>query len=70
MFKGCGGLTDAFDDAIKSVWHITDVEYDYICKNATNEELDLFLGGDGKFSTMKKALVTVDRLINEMYNSM
>lgn len=70
VFKGCGGLTDAFDDAIKSVWYINDEEYDYICENATDEELDLFLGGNGKFSDMKKALTTVDKLIDEMYNSL
>ena len=63
-------LTDAFDDAIKSAWYINDEEYDYICEKATDEELDLFLGGDGGFSNMKKALATVDNLIDEMYNSL
>ena len=70
VFKGCGGLTDAFDYAIKSAWYINDEEYDYICEKATDEELDLFLGGDGGFSNMKKALATVDNLIDEMYNSL
>tara|TARA_R110000765_G_scaffold334538_2_gene424926 strand:- start:395 stop:643 length:249 start_codon:yes stop_codon:yes gene_type:complete len=70
VFKGCGGLNDAFDDAIKSAWYINDEEYDYICEKATDEELDLFLGGDGKFSNMKKALATVGKLIDEMYNSL
>ena len=68
VFKGCGGLTDAFDDAIKQAWYINDDEYDYISYNATDEELDLFLGGNFSFSDKKKALMIVDRLINEMYN--
>lgn len=70
VFKGCGGITDAFDDAIKSTWFINDEEYDYISENATDGELDLFLGGNGKFSDKKKAIATVDRLIDEMYNSL
>ena len=69
VFKGCGGLADSFDDAIKSAWYINDEEYDYICENATDEELDLFLGGNGKFSDKKKSLETVDRLIDEMYST-
>ncbi len=69
VFKGCGGLTDAFDDAMKSVWYINDEEYDYICENATDEELDLFLGGNGKFSDMKKSLTIVDRMIDKMYST-
>ena len=45
--KGCGGLIDAFDDAIKGLFNITDDEYDFICENATDEELDIFLSGFG-----------------------
>jgi hypothetical protein len=69
VFKGGGSLTDVFDDTIKSVWYINDEELDYISEKATDEELDLFLGGNNTFSDMKKALSTVDRLIEEMYNS-
>lgn len=68
-FKGCGGLYDAFDDAVKQAWYINDAEYDYICEFSTEEELDLFLGGDGTFSDMKKALRLVDNLLEEYENS-
>jgi len=67
VFKGCGGLTDAFDDAIKRCWWINDDEYDYIGEHATDDELNLFLGGNGKFSELKKALVVVDNLLERMY---
>ena len=45
--KGSGGITDIFDDAVKQLFNITDDEYDFICENATDDDLDLFLGGLG-----------------------
>jgi hypothetical protein len=60
--KGSGGLTDVFDDTIKGLFNITDDEYDFICENATDEELDTFLSGIGglnnepTFTEKKKAL--------------
>jgi hypothetical protein len=45
--KGSGGMTDIFDDAVKQLFNITDDEYDFICENATDDDLDLFLGGLG-----------------------
>ncbi len=61
-FKGFGGLIDVFDDAIKGSFNITDEEYDFICENATDEDLDLFLNGFGgldsepTFTDKRKAL--------------
>jgi len=69
IIKGFGGVTDAFDDAIKAAWWINDDEYDYISEFATCEELDLFLGGKC-FSDKKKAILVVDKLLIEMYNSL
>ena len=62
-FKSCGGFYDVFDDAVKGAWYINDAEYDYICEFSTEEELDLFLGGNGTFSDMKRALRAVDNLL-------
>jgi hypothetical protein len=51
-FKGRGGITDVFDDFIKGAFNITDEEYDFICENASDKELDEFLGGLGSFETL------------------
>ena len=58
--KGSGGMTDIFDDAVKQLFNITDDEYDFICENATDDDLDLFLGGLGGLgnSGSLKGLVT------------
>ncbi len=63
IFKNKGGIIDLFDDMIKSAFNITDDEYDFICENATDDELNLFLGGLGKndsepatFSDIRKSL--------------
>lgn len=72
-FKGFGGLTDAFDDAIKGSFNITDKEYDFICENATDEDLDLFLNGFGgldsapTFTDKRKALEVRNKYLN-LYN--
>ena len=61
-FKGQGGITDVFDDFIKGAFNITDEEYDFICENASEKELDELLGGLGfsetlaTFSEKKKSL--------------
>jgi oligoribonuclease NrnB/cAMP/cGMP phosphodiesterase (DHH superfamily) len=61
-FKGQGGITDVFDDFIKGAFNITDEEYDFICENASEKELDELLGGLGSsetlatFSEKKKSL--------------
>lgn len=68
-YKGCGDLTDAFDDVIKSAWYINDDELDYICEHSTDEELDLFMGGDGSFGDKRKALKVVEDLLTEMYTN-
>lgn len=68
-YKGCGGIFDAYDDAVKGSWYINDVEYDYICEKATDKEMDLFCGGNGKFSDLKKALKVIDNLLDRMYKS-
>lgn len=55
-FKGCGGLTDAYDDMFKQALNITDEEYNYICETASDEEIQVLCGFDGKFSEKRKAL--------------
>jgi hypothetical protein len=39
IYKGCGGITDAFDDMYKQLWRINDDEYDYLCETLSNEDL-------------------------------
>ena len=67
-FKGCGGIADALDDMIKQDWYINDEEYDYICKSATDEELEIFvLPSEPTFSDKRKALNVVDELLSKLY---
>jgi hypothetical protein len=69
--KGSGGLPDVFDDAIKGLFNITDDEYDFICENATDEELDTFLSGIGglnnapNFTEKRKSLEVRDKYLNK-----
>jgi hypothetical protein len=49
--KGSGGLHDIFDNAIKGLFNITDEEYDFICENASDEEINTFLAAFGGLET-------------------
>lgn len=62
--KGHGVLSDIFDDVIKASYNITDDEYDYIAGEATDEELDFFVGGLNGV----KATFTTRRLALEIRN--
>lgn len=65
-FLNCGGLTDLFDNVVKERYYINDDEYDYICENATDEELEMFvLGQNPTFSEVKQALLVVDKYVKE-----
>ena len=65
IFKNGGSLLDAFDDAMKQMWRINDQEYDYICTESSDEELNIILSEKFNFSQAKKALVIVDNKIKE-----
>ncbi len=62
--KTSGGLTDLFDNIIKSTWRITDQEYDSILEKMTDEEMDLFLTEKPSFGDMRKMIILVERLLS------
>jgi hypothetical protein len=64
-FKGCGGLTDAFDDAVKGTWRINDDEYDYICQTATDNELDCLMFDCVTFSDKRHSLTVINKFVND-----
>jgi hypothetical protein len=41
-YKNCSEFFDAIDDSIKFSFRINDEEYDFICDNASDEEIELF----------------------------
>lgn len=62
--KTSGGLTDLFDNLIKSTWRLTDEEFDNILKKMTDEEMDLFLTEKPTFEEKRKMIILVERLLN------
>lgn len=67
LIKPPSGLLVAIDNAFKVFWRVNDEELDYICDNATNEELSIITKFGGKYSEMKKLILIVDELLNRMY---
>ena len=64
-----GGILDAVDNAFKATYRINDKEYDYICDNANDDELEiLVLDENSKYSEIKQALRIVDKYIQNMKN--
>ena len=62
--KTSGGLTDLFDNIIKSTWRLTDEEFDSILEKMTDEEMDLFLTEKPTFEEKRKMIILVERLLN------
>ena len=62
--KKSGGLTDLFDNVIKSAWRITDKEYDSILEKMTDEEMSLFLTEKPTFEEKRRMIILVERLLN------
>ena len=69
--KGYAGLADSLDDIIVKAFNITNIEYNYICRNATDIELDKFvlsLGGftsRSTFTQKREALAIKNKYILE-----
>ncbi len=62
--KKSGGLTDLFDNVIKSAWRITDEEYDNILEKMTDEEMSLFLTEKPNFEEKRRMILLVERLLS------
>ena len=65
LIAASGGLQDLLDNVMKEVWRINDAEYDYICENATDEELSIIVNDKPTFSEAKRAIEIVDRYCAE-----
>ena len=65
-YKGAGGIPDLLDNLFKGVYYINDEEYDYICENMSDEEMDLFAAMEtATFKEKREALIIVDKYIEE-----
>lgn len=54
---GMHGITDLMDDMMISSFNITDDEFDFICENAEESELNAIVLPDGaSFSERRKAI--------------
>jgi hypothetical protein len=65
VYKGCGGITDVFDDIFKQLWRINDEEYDYLCETLTDEELSDITPYFKTITQMKKAIVIVNTALSK-----
>ena len=61
--KGKLSPTDFFDNTIKEIYRISDSEYDYIAKFASDELLDSMVSYDLKISDKKFILKEIDNLL-------
>jgi hypothetical protein len=66
---GMHGITDLLDDMMISGFNITDDEYDFICENAEESELNaIVLPEDASFSQRRKALEIRNKYL-ELFNN-
>ena len=68
-FKGCGGLFDLFDDAVKEAWRINDDEYDYLASQ-NDEVLDAMLINEkSTLSEIKAAIQLINKNLDKYYET-
>jgi len=62
--RNSGGITDLFDNTIKSIWRINDSEYDFILDKMTDTEMELFISENPTFTQKRQMLRLVERLLD------
>lgn len=62
IYKGCGGLMDAFDDVIKQAWRINDDEYDFLCSQS-DEVLSALVTEHKSFSIAKNSIQIINKAL-------
>lgn len=64
VYKNYGGVTDLFDNEVKSFYRINDEEYDFICKNSNDEELGAFvLGSNPTITEIRRSLLVCNKYV-------
>ena len=61
--RGRGGLTDAFDDMIKSVYRVSDDEYDVLCEILSNEEMDELFMDKPSFTQKRRKIEILNKYL-------
>jgi hypothetical protein len=73
--KYSGGIFGLMNNIIYTGFNITSDELDYICENATDDELDIFVNGLGEyekpptFSEIKKSLEIRNKFLQQKNES-
>lgn len=60
------GIFDLFDDVMKGAFNLNDAEYDYICNNATDEELSILTISKPTFSEKRQMITIRNKYLNQM----
>jgi|LakMenE01Jun11ns_1017448.scaffolds.fasta_scaffold9950900_5 hypothetical protein len=69
VLPGKHGITDLMDDMMISSFNITDDEFDFICENAEESELNAIVLPDGaSFSKRRKAIEIRNKYL-ELFNN-
>jgi len=68
-YLSAGGFFDAIDNGVKEIWRINDEELDYICENATDDEMFYFIVDEkSTISDIKKGIQIVNNLLDRKNN--
>jgi hypothetical protein len=62
------GIADLLDLCFMETWRITEEQYDFVCKNATEEELDALCSPVKSVEETKKGLLIIEKLLKQMKN--
>jgi hypothetical protein len=69
IIKGCGGLTDIFDDMTKDNWRINDDEYDYLCCQGENVLDAMLINEKSTITEIKNAINLINITLDKYYGT-
>ena len=61
-----GGFFDLFDNAVKEIYRINDVEYDYLSEHISNEELEMITSEHLTYAESRKLLKMLEMHLRNM----
>lgn len=65
---GSSNLLELFDHSIMELFRISNNEYDYLCENITDGEMDLFFGKELNFGEKRMLVIMLDKYLTEYNN--
>lgn len=67
--KSSGDMFDLFDNVMKENFRINDDEYDYLCENMSDAEMDIITKEEMSYQQKRECLKIFEKHLTDFYNT-